>query len=353
MTELRADPESEVPKIDLSGAASQTENSAVSVAERDLERRRQRASERGHKPTRVVAARASLRRRLVELWRSRELFAFLVRKEIKVKYKNSFLGFLWSMLNPALTLAVFYVLFTFFLPNGIPNFVIYMFSAMLVWNLFQTAVLSATSTIVTNAGIVKKVAFPREILALASVGSAFMFFLFQSVVLLIFMVAFWHRPDWSQVWLLIPALAAIVVFAASLAVFLSAVNVYLRDVQHLVEVLLMAWFWAAPGIYAFSGRVQKGLERHSIFRIPGSHLIWVYFANPVVPVVMTFQRVFYNVTHPISTVTHKAIKGGVMATYGTGWYLKSDLIVLGVSLLLFFGALVVFGRLEGNFAEEL
>jgi len=350
MTELRADPESEVPKIDLSGAASQTENSAVSVAERDLERRRQRASERGHKPTRVVAARASLRRRLVELWRSRELFAFLVRKEIKVKYKNSVLGFLWSMLNPALTLAVFYVLFTFFLPNGIPHFVIYMFSAMLVWNLFQTAVLSATSTIVTNAGIVKKVAFPREILALASVGSAFMFFLFQSVVLLIFMVAFWHRPDWSAVWLLIPALAAIVVFAASLAVFLSAVNVYLRDVQHLVEVLLMAWFWAAPGIYAFAP-VRKKLYRHGIFGIPGTHLLWVYFANPVTPVVMTFQRVFYNVTHAISTTTHKPT--AVMGSYGTGWYLSSDLIVLGISLLLFFGALVVFGRLEGNFAEEL
>ena len=109
--------------------------------------------------------------------------SILVRKEIKVKYKNSFLGFLWSMLNPALTLAVFYVLFTYFLPNGIPNFVIYMFSAMLVWNLFQTGVLSGTtSTVVANGGIVKKVAFPREILPLASVGSAFMFFLFQGIV---------------------------------------------------------------------------------------------------------------------------------------------------------------------------
>jgi ABC-2 type transport system permease protein len=177
-----------------------------------------------------------------------------------------------------------------------------------------------------------------------------MFFLFQSVVLLIFMVAFWHRPDWSAVWLLIPALAAIVVFAASLAVFLSAVNVYLRDVQHLVEVLLMAWFWAAPGIYAFAP-VRKKLYRHGIFGIPGTHLLWVYFANPVTPVVMTFQRVFYNVTHAISTTTHKPT--AVMGSYGTGWYLSSDLIVLGISLLLFFGALVVFGRLEGNFAEEL
>jgi ABC-2 type transport system permease protein len=213
---------------------------------------------------------------------------------------------------------------------------------------------------VSNAAIVKKVAFPREILALASVGSAFMFFLFQSVVLLAFMVAFWHRPDWSAMWLLIPALAAITVFAAALAIFLSAVNVYLRDTQHLVEVVLMAWFWAIPGIYAFSGTVHDGLVKHSILRIPGTHLIWLYFANPVTPVVMTFQRVFYNIAHPLSTLATKLPSGKtvhlpikVMASYGTHWYLMADLAVLGVSLALLFGAMIVFGRLEGNFAEEL
>jgi len=285
-----------------------------------------------------------------------------VRKEIKVKYKNSVLGFMWSMLNPLLTLAVFYVLFTFFLPTLIPTFVIYMFSAMLVWNLFQTAVLTGTSSVVANGGIVKKVAFPREILALSSVGSAFMFFLFQSIVLLAFMVAFWHRPDWSVLWLLVPALAAIVAFASALAVFLSAVNVYLRDTQHLVEVALVAWFWAVPCIYPFSGNVHDALTRHSILRIPGSHLVWLYFVNPVTPVVMTFQRVFWNVVHPISTratvlasgkSVHLPIPHGVMASYGIHWYLAADLAVLAISLVLLFGALVVFGRLEGNFAEEL
>ena len=327
------------------------EPSLIGGHEREIAERAARIARRS-KPTRVVAARVSVWLRLGELWRARELFNFLVRKEIKVKYKNSVLGFLWSMLNPALTLAVFYVLFTFFLPNGIPNFVIYMFSAMLVWNLFQTAVLTGTSSVVSNAGIVKKVAFPREILALSSVGSAFMFFLFQSIVLLAFMVAFWHRPDWSVLWLVIPALAAITAFAAALAVFLSAVNVYLRDTQHLVEVALLAWFWAIPGIYPYAGRVQAGLVKHTIFGIPGTHLIWLYFANPVTPVVMSFQRVFYNVTNAHSTIApHRAIK--VLATYGTHWYVASDLDVLAVSLVLLLGAMVVFGRLEGNFAEEL
>ncbi|HUC36050.1 MAG TPA: ABC transporter permease [Acidimicrobiales bacterium] len=344
MTEVQADRAAEAPRHDAEGP-EQREGTALGLADRDLEIRAARAAARGHKATRVVAARVSLSQRMVELWRCRELFVFLVRKEIKVKYKNSFLGFLWSMLNPALTLAVFYILFTFFLPNGIPKFVIYMFAAMLVWNLFQTSVLGATSTIVVNAGIVKKVSFPREILALASVGSAFMFFLFQSIVLIVFMFAFWHRPDWSAIWLLVPALAAILTFAAALSVFFAAVNVYLRDTQHLVEVVLMAWFWAVPGIYPFSGNVHDKLARH--------HLLWLYFANPVTPVVMSFQRVFYNVVHPISTVTHKAFPDGVMARYGLHWYVGADLIVFAVSIVLLLGALVVFGRLEGNFAEEL
>jgi len=355
MTDVQSDVEALEPTPSAVGAADATTAGPVGHSEREIAERAHRIARRS-KPTRVVAARVSIWLRLGELWRARELFFFLVRKEIKVKYKNSALGFLWSMLNPALTLAVFYVLFTFFLPNGIPNFVIYMFSAMLVWNLFQTAVLTGTSTIVSNAAIVKKVAFPREILSLAAVGSAFMFFLFQSIVLLAFMIAFWHRPDWSALWLVIPALAAIVVFSAALAVFLSAVNVYLRDTQHLVEVLLMAWFWAIPGIYAYSGRVHDGLVKHTIFGIPGTHLIWLYFANPVTPVVMSFQRVFYNVVHPRSTLAsqhHALIPHGVMAHYGIHWYVGSDLAVLAGSLLLLLGAMVVFGRLEGNFAEEL
>ena len=340
----------------------------------DFAERAARAAARGPKPVRVVSARVSIWSRLIEIWRARELFIYLVRKEIKVKYMNSFLGFLWSMLNPALTLAVFYVLFTYFLPNGYPYFVIYMFSAMLVWNFFQAGLMGGTSSVVVNAGIVKKVAFPREILVLASVGASFMFFFYQSIVLAIFMFAFRHAPLWHEMWLLPLALVALCVFCAALAVFLSAVNVYLRDTQHLVEVLLVAWFWAIPTVYAFSGRVQQSLQRHTIAFIPHTKLIWLYFANPVVPVVMTFQRVFYNDFHPRSTkpgivlihghsetVAHPLVGWtpahqdgiGILAYYPIHWFVVANLIVLGVSMLLFLGALVVFGHLEGNFAEEL
>ena len=317
--------------------------------------RARRAAARGPKTTRIVAARVPLRQRLRDLASrpSRELFVYLVRKEIKVKYKNSFLGFIWSMLNPALTLAVFYVLFTYFLPNGIPNFVIYMFSATLVWNLFLTGVMGATSTVVANGSIVKKVAFPREILPLASVGSAFMFFLFQGIVMVAFMVGFWHRPAWGTIWLLVPAMAGVIMFSSALAVLLSAVNVYLRDTQHLVEVLLMAWFWAVPAVYRYPQQVQPKLEQHRIFGIPGTHLLWLYFANPVTPLVMTFQRFFYASQWVKSTVApHEAIQV-LPAAYSPVWYLTADSIVVAVSVVMFLIAMVVFGRLEGNFAEEL
>ncbi len=255
--------------------------------------------------------------------------------------------------TPRSTLAVFYVLFTYFLPNGIPNFVIYMFSATLAWNLFLTGVLGATSTVVGNAGIVKKVAFPREILPLASVGSAFMFFLFQGIVMVGFMFVFWHRPDWGLIWLLVPAMAALLMFSAALAVFLSAVNVYLRDTQHLVEVLLMAWFWAIPAVYRFPQTVHDKLQVHRIFGIPGTHLLWLYFANPITPIVMTFQKFFYAVNTPNGTLKPHAPIEVLPVAYKPIWYLSADLIVLGVSVVLFLVAMVVFGRLEGNFAEEL
>lgn len=355
MTDLHA--ETGTPSSD-GGAISDGPpvSAVVHKREQELAARALRVAARVTKPTRTVSARVSVWVRLVELWRARELFVFLVRKEIKVKYKNSVLGFLWSMLNPALTLAVFYVLFTFFLPNGIPHFVIYMFSAMLVWNFFQTALLGGTVSVVVNAGIVKKVAFPREILVLSSVGAGLVFLFYQSLVMVGFMIAFHHAPAWGEIWLLLPALAAIIVFVSALAVFLSAVNVYLRDTQHLVEVLLVAWFWANPVVYAFSTRIHSALERHTIFFIPHTKLIWLYFANPVAPIVMTFQRFFYNDYHPRYTIKadkNALIPGGVLTHYTTHWYVGADLAVLGVSILLFLGALLVFGHLEGNFAEEL
>src|SRR6266542_2294492 len=119
-----------------------------------------------------------------------ELLAELVRKDLKVKYKNSALGFVWSMANPLLYLAVFSLVFSVFLRNGVQNFAVLFMSGLLVWNFFNLATLSATGAVVGNANLVRKVRFPRVVLPLASVGFAGVHFVLQLAVLFAFMGVF-------------------------------------------------------------------------------------------------------------------------------------------------------------------
>jgi ABC-2 type transport system permease protein len=292
-------------------------------------------------PMRVVTPDVSVWSRLGGLWTHRELLIRLIRKELKVKYKDSVLGFLWSMLNPALYLLVFYFVFQIVLKNTIPTFAIFLLTGLLVWNLFSSAVPGATTAVVGNAGIVKKVAFPREMLALSSVGASLIFFFLQAIVLIIALIGFHLRPALHYLPLLIAALITLLVFSGALAVFLSAVNVYLRDTQHLLELVLVAWFWATPIVYPYR-LIADRLAQHG--------LAWILLLNPITPVVLTFQRAIYARPQPIGTDGHVV---HILPLAGPWWYLEVLGIVCAVSAVLFVGALHVFGRLEGNFAEEL
>jgi ABC-2 type transport system permease protein len=291
--------------------------------------------------TRVVSPTISVPKRLQEIWFSRELLVYLVRTEIKVKYKNSALGLIWSMVAPAMTLVIYWFVFGVVLKNGMPNFVIFLFAGLLLWNLFQFGVQSGTGVVVNNAGIVKKVSFPREILALAAVGSACVFFFFQAIVMVIFMVVLHHGPDWSYLPVMLLALLTGIVLAGGIAVLLSSVNVYLRDTQHLIEVLLTGWFWACPIVYAYQTQIGN--------RLGPKGLTWVYFLNPLVPLVLSFQRFVYAT--PTVIVNHAPY--AVLPNKGMLWYVGLDAAVLFLATCLFLIALAVFGRLEGNFAEEL
>jgi ABC-2 type transport system permease protein len=292
--------------------------------------------------TRVVTPTISVRKRLHEIWLSRELLVYLVRTEIKVKYKNSVLGIVWSMVSPAMTLAIYYVVFQLILGNKMPDFVIFLFAGLLLWNLFSLGVLTGTGVVVNNAGIVKKVSFPREILALAAVGSACVFFFFQAIVMVIFMVVLHSAPDMAYFPLLLLALLAGVVLACGLAVLFSAINVYLRDTQHLVEVVLTAWFWACPIVYPYQQQIGNKLAH-----------VWIYFLNPMVPLVLTFQRCIYARPTAVAQTKPVPTTYDVLPDKGMLWYGGLDLAVLLLGVVLFLIALAVFGRLEGNFAEEL
>jgi ABC-2 type transport system permease protein len=299
----------------------------------------------GHKVTRVVSPTISVRQRLREIWLSRELLVYLVRTEIKVKYKNSALGLIWSMVAPAMTLAIYFIVFQVVLGNKMPHFVIYLFAGLLPWNMFSLGVLTGTGVIVNNAGIVKKVSFPREILALAAVGSACVFFFFQSIVMVIFMVVLHAAPDLAYLPLLFLALFTAVLLSSAIAILLSSINVYLRDTQHLIEVVLTAWFWACPIVYAFQSNIGNKLGPKG--------LLWIYFLNPLTPLVLSFQRCIYAHPTTYALVNGVRTKFEVLPQHPYLGFAELDFGVLALAAIFFLIALAVFGRLEGNFAEEL
>ncbi|HEV8421615.1 MAG TPA: ABC transporter permease [Actinomycetota bacterium] len=282
--------------------------------------------------------------RLRELFQAREILSNLIRKDIKVKYKSSVLGAAWSMLNPILYLAVFTLVFTVVLPNQIPDFPVYLLSGLLAWNLLGTSLSFATRSVVDNANLVNKVYFPREVLPLASMGIPVVDFTFQAVVLAIFMLILRHS-FWGMNLLLLPlALLALLAFTASLALFVSAVNVRYRDTQHLVSLALLIWFWFTPVVWPSGYLVRPAVAGRELFGVSFYHLL---LANPMADIVMGFQRAMYKVVtppgadHPILLPVSLPWLAGVLA-----------LVSLG-SLALLMLAWKGFFQRAGDFAEEL
>jgi len=297
---------------------------------------------------RIVRPRMTARERLARIIERRELLVGMIRKELKIKYKNSVLGFAWSLLNPLLYLVVFYIAFTIILKSGIPAFPIWLLSGLLVWNLFSTGLGAATGSVVGNAALVKKVSFPREILPLAAVGSMLVHFFLQSMVLFVVLaIVQWHVA-WAYVPLLPVALVALLLVTGALGILLSAVNVYLRDTQHFLELALLAWFWLSPVVYPFQ-QVGHPIPKpgHTSVSIQRALFTKVWMANPVTPIILVFQRAIYARLDNKSTHTQLLPH---WPYWGFVAYLGMS-VAFGIVVLMI--AVRVFGRSEANFAEEL
>lgn len=284
-----------------------------------------------------------IRERMREVWNYRELLSQLVRRELKVKYKNSALGFVWTLFNPLMYLAIFSLVFGLFLRSAVPLYGIFMLSGLLAWNVFAMGTTAATSSIVSNGSLIKKVWFPREILPFSSIGAVLVNFGFQLIVLAVGMVVFRHPPDWTMLPLLVPALAVATLLALALGLLLSALNVYLRDVQHLVELLILAMFWLTPVVYQYDFVADQVRSR---FGAGAERLVLL---NPMIAVTTTFQRVLYNPTPTTDPVTDPF---GLLFRPAS-WYLGNLAIAGAVAVAALWFALWVFGRLEANFGEEL
>jgi ABC-2 type transport system permease protein len=296
-----------------------------------------------------------------DIWGYRQLLGQLVKKELKIKYKDSVLGFLWTLIRPLLQLIVYTVAIGQFLGSSknIPEFGVYLFTGLLAWTLFTDIIGGCTGSIVGNSGLVNKVYFPRELFPLSVIGAAVVNFFLQLIVLIGAYAVTGKWPHLDDFALIPLALAVLLVFGLALGLLLAAANVYLRDVQYLVEVSLLFWFWMTPIVYAWTNvqnkldptAVQKAAALHGavVNNQPAphfNHLAWLmhtYLANPMANVVLSFQRALWPGGY--------TAKGSVFL-YGGNLYGKLG-ILLVVCLVLLWLAQRVFARAQGNFAQEL
>ena len=268
-----------------------------------------------------------------EIIRHREMLGLLVRRDLKSRYKDSVLGFVWTLIRPTTQLLIYYIALGKFLgaAHGVPNFAIYIFAGLTVWGLFSEIISAGTASVVGNAGLLKKVYLPREVFPIASVGAALFNFAVQLAVLLAATILTGAFPFSLDILLAIPSILVIVTFGTALALLLSAANVYLRDVQYLVEVGLLIFFWASPIVYPWR-TVAKALG-------PGP-LLDVYTDNPITLAVLGFQRAFWS---------HSA--GAVLVAPPDLLLRLVVAILIGLVLIMIFH--LVFSRLQGDFAQAL
>jgi ABC-2 type transport system permease protein len=298
---------------------------------------------------RTVAGRVGV---FAGLWRAirdviarRELLGLLVRRELKARYKDSSLGFLWSLIKPLTMLLIYFVAIGQFLgaARAIPDFAIFVYAGLTLWALYSEIVVTGTQSILSNAGLIKKVYLPREIFPLAATGSAFVNFGVQFLILIVAVVALGQFPiSWNLLYIPV-AVAIAAVYGVALALLLSAVNVYLRDIQYLVEVGLLVFFWASPIVYSWSFVVEAG-ERSDLPWLESTYLI-----NPMSTAILAFQRGIW------AAGSEERVLGGVTVP-PQPWPADLDLrllITFVVGLVLVVVAQRVFSRLQGNFAQEI
>lgn len=253
----------------------------------------------------------SLRTTLAGLYRYRELLRNLVTKDLKLKYRGSVLGFLWSLGNPLMLIVVYTLAFRYILGIGDDRFVLLLLIGVLAWTFFANSMMMATGSIVDNAALVKSVFFPRAILPTASVLFNLAQYLLTLVVFLpIILTVFRVGP--AAPMLLYPVFLLLqVTFTVGIAMLIGAGTAFYRDVRHFVEVALLLLFWMTPIVY----RLEQ---------VP-ARLRPVVFASPMSPYVIAYQRMFYDVRWPETSVWIACIAYAVGAlAIGTAVFLSLE-----------------------------
>ena len=251
------------------------------------------------------------------LYQYRELLKTSVKKEVRGKYKNSFLGIIWSFLNPLLQITVYAIVFPLILRNNQENYVIFLCCGLIPWTFFATAINRSAFSFVENGNILKKVYFPREIIPISVVTSEAINFLISTIIIIGFVL--FGGLGLTKYMLLYPIVLIVQYFIVlAISIIISSICVYLRDLQHFIGVALQLLFYAAPVVYAPS-------------TIP-ENFQWILKYNPMTYIINAYRDIFYNQT---------MIE------------IKPIMIVFILAIMVCIIGYTIFGKLQKGFAEQL
>lgn len=252
-----------------------------------------------------------------DIFSYRELLKTNIKKEVRGKYKGAWLGVLWSYLNPLLMLMVYSVVFSKIMKIEIPNYSMFLFTALIPWTFFTATVAQGSDSIVVNGNILKKVFFPREIIPISVVTSNLINFSFSTIILFAFILISGLGFSWYA--LFFPLILLIqYLLLLGITLILSAITVYIRDLQHIISVVLMALFYGTPIVYSMD-MVPESLKS-------------LIMLNPMSPIIQSYRDILFYKQMP---------------------NLKYLGILLIVTIILIYIGLVIFKKLQKNFAEEL
>ena len=254
---------------------------------------------------------------LKELYNYREMVYNLVKKDLRGRYKGSVLGFLWTFINPLLQLAVYTMVFSTIMRVNVDKFYMYLFIALIPWIFFTTSVLSGTISIIQNKDLIKKIYFPRIIIPISTVLATFMNMIFSMAVVIL--ALFISGIGISYYILLLPVIMILEFFLVLGMVFLfSSLNVFFRDIEYILSIIMMIWFYMTPIVYT----VEMIPEKYQT----------LFYLNPMTNIVIFYRDILFYKRMPSF-----GFMGGV-------FLYSLAMIVIG-----FF----VFQKLQKNFVEEL
>lgn len=252
-----------------------------------------------------------------ELYRYREFLKTSIKKEFRGKYKKSFLGVLWSFLNPLFQLLIYALVFPFILRNNVENYTIFLIVALMPWTFFNSTIIQSAASVVSNGGIIKKVYFPREILPISTTTSNLLNFIITGVIVI--MALFISGIGISSTIIYLPIIIIMqYILQLGLAFIFSSITVYIRDVEYIINIFMMLMFYLCPIVYEAS-------------MIPESFLP-LFKLNPMFHIIGYYRDILYYQKAPD---------------------MVNILILFGACVLVLIIGYAIFRKLEKRFAEEL